>query len=94
MQAKRRIEPFRVIWLRPHMNKLGNCLTMVHSIDGMHPTARSALLYDSTGTSYRIPDLSVLGTNRIYDLTVGNKSISTPQVKTSQRSQVGEGLRL
>ncbi len=43
-QAKRRIEPFRVIWLRPHMNKLGNCLTMVHSIDGMHPTVRSALL--------------------------------------------------
>jgi hypothetical protein len=29
-------------------------------------------LYDSTGTSYRIPDLRVVGTNRIYDLTVGN----------------------
>ena len=38
-------------------------------------------LYNSSGTKYRIPDLRVGGANRVYDLTLGNKTIFTPQVQ-------------
>ena len=53
-QAERRIEPFQVIWLI--IVDLRNCLTKVHSIDGMHPTAaaRSALLEPERSSFYDI----------------------------------------
>jgi hypothetical protein len=41
-QAKCGLKPFYVIWLI--IDYLSNCLTKVHSIDGMHPAARIALL--------------------------------------------------
>ncbi|OYU53316.1 MAG: hypothetical protein CFE27_00085 [Alphaproteobacteria bacterium PA1] len=48
-QAECGLKPFQVLWLRPSIDELRNCLTTVHSIDGMHPTARSASLGSAEG---------------------------------------------
>jgi hypothetical protein len=62
-QAERGLEPFQVLWLLLSIDDLKNYLTMVHSIDGMHSTARSALLrlidHDEKTSLFWLADFSL-----------------------------------
>lgn len=51
-------------------------------------------LYNAAGDAYRVPDLYLPSVNRIFDLTVGTKTILTPQVIDFYRFSQGARITI